>query len=113
MSVNRSTMLPLKFCGRVMRTVAWSSGTAQGEPMKSLIESATRREVVKSGFLRAEREADLALDEATRRDAAGGGDPGDDSRSVAGGVEAVDGHAALRDGVDLAVCAEQRGHEQG
>src|SRR3569833_1242659 len=51
MSVMRSTMLPLKFCGRLMRTVAWSSGTAQGLPMKSLMERATRRDVVKSGFL--------------------------------------------------------------
>ena len=98
-SVSRSTMLPLKFCGRVIRTVAGSSGVAQGVPMKSLIDSATRRAVVRSGFLsarrsvalRAQREGDLALDQAARGDAASGGDAGDDAGGVAGGLEAVDG----------------------
>ena len=113
-------MLPLKLWGRVRRTVAGSSGVARATPMKSLIDE---RDAARGGevgvaqrqaqrALRAEREADLALDQAARGDAAGGRHARDDGGGVALGLEAVDGHRALGDGVDFAVGAEQRRHQQ-
>src|SRR5690606_2262454 len=54
-SVSRSTILPLKPRGRVRRTVAGSSGTAVGTPIKSFTARAIRRAVVRSGLRRARR----------------------------------------------------------
>ncbi len=59
-----------------------------------------------------QRELDLALDETAVRDAAGGGNAARDARRLALHVEAVDGHRALCDRVDLAIGAQQRRHEE-
>ena len=73
-------------------------GVAQGQP--HLVELV-------------ERELDLALDDGAVGDPAHGRHAAHDLGGFAFGLEAADGDRALRDRIDVAVGAEQRGDQQG